>query len=362
MTSKERLTSALFGLETDRVAWAPELNAYFVEVQLKRAGKDPKKLANSYVEANKLIGSDTLLGGSAYKTEYTGGIEVSEERTNGELTRTIITPVGKLRSRSRFHEEAGTFFMYEPFVKGKEDYARYQYYIEHWKVVPQHRELEETIRVLGEDGIVSLNAPASPLMHFIMDDMGVENALFQIFDYEKELSELMDVMHEKFKEIYRVVANAPGAVVVRPFEDTSTTLTSPGMFEKYCLPRLIDYARILHDSGKMFVPHLCGHLKDVLGLLARANIDGIEALTPPPTGNTYPRVARAALPDAVLIGGIDATEFSTLSGPRVLAKVEEVLESMRGDRKFILGNEEISVRANFEAVLGVSRMLRERVN
>ena len=41
-------------------------------------------------------------------------------------------------------------------------------------------------------------------------------------------------------------------------------------------------------------------------------------------------------------------------------KVESVLDSMREDRKFILGNEEISVRADFEAVLGVSRLLRER--
>jgi len=362
MTSRERILCAIRGEKTDRVAWAPELNARFIDYHLRAAGKEPATLENPYVEANKLIGSDTLLGVKAYRIEYGGGVEVSQEEIDDQLVRTISTPLGSLVSRSKRHEDASTFFMYEPFVKGKEDYRKYRYYIEHWEVVAQYEEVERTEALLGEDGLISLAAPATPLMHLIMEDMGVEPTLLQIFDYEKDLIELMEVMHEKFKEIYRIVAGSPKGLIVRPFEDSSTTLTSPEMFRRHCLPKLRDYAEILHQGGKLFTPHLCGHLKGLLHFLAEANIDGIEAITPPPTGDVYPREVRKVLPEAVLIGGIDATEFSTLPKNEMLRKIAAVLDSMRGDRRFILGNEEISIRANFETVKAVPELLKRRGN
>jgi uroporphyrinogen-III decarboxylase len=221
--------------------------------------------------------------------------------------------------------------------------------------------LEETEKILGEDGIISLTAPATPLMDLIMVYMHVENTLIQMLEHETEFDELCAVIHEFYKKVYKVVANAPTAIMVRPFEDTSMSLYSPATFMKHCFNQLKDYARIVHDGGKLFVPHMCGFLKQVLEYLPATDIDGIEAVTPPPTGNTPVTLARQKLgPDMILIGGLDPTEFSTRSVDDVKAIVSQVLDDMKGDGKFMLSCEEISVRANMESVLSVAGLVKEK--
>jgi hypothetical protein len=59
------------------------------------------------------------------------------------------------------------------------------------------------------------------------------------------------------------------------------------------------------------------------------------------------------------VGGIDATRFA-LSTPAEFEKtLRELLAAMKGDRRFILGDEEIQVSARWENILIVNRLLKE---
>ena len=56
-------------------------------------------------------------------------------------------------------------------------------------------------------------------------------------------------------ELYQIVAESPFEFAIG-VEDTSTTMISPRMFEKYVVPCLNDYAGILHSGNKIHGVHM----------------------------------------------------------------------------------------------------------
>jgi len=80
-------------------------------------------------------------------------------------------------------------------------------------------------------------------------------------------------------------------------------------------------------------------------------------MTPPPTGNCPPELARDYLPDAVLIGGMDPTRLVGALPGQVEEMVGDILERMAGDARFILGSEEIPVGAELESVRRIGQVL-----
>lgn len=354
MTSRERLEAALRGEPTDRCPWAPEINAALVEKLL--AGEPPAPLP--YAAACRKIGADTLLSVAPVRRRYRT-VEVRQER-EGPVTWTFYeTPYGTLRTRDEARPEAHTSYQTEHLLKGAEDFRAYRYLVEDVELTLDAEGVRQQMELLGDDGIISLDVPATPLLHLIMFDMRLPAVQYALADHEREFVELMDLMHERNKEYCRLAVQAPG-LMVRPFEDTSTTLISPAQYRRFCQPCLADYAAIVQAAGKQFVPHLCGLLKGVLPDLAATGLDGIEALTPPPTGDVPYELARQALgPDCLLIGGLDATQFARLGPAEARDMVRVVLQQARGDRRFVLGHEELSIRANLDSVFQVQEVIAE---
>jgi uroporphyrinogen-III decarboxylase len=187
--------------------------------------------------------------------------------------------------------------------------------------------------------------------------MDVQPTLMAMMDHTDQMVELMAVMHERNKEYYRLAVAGPG-LVFRPMEDTSAMLTGPRMYADYCLGHLNDYADIVHKAGKLFVPHMCGHLDPMLDVLAEVRLDGIEAITPPPLGNADLARMRAKLGDIWLWGGVDPSRYAA-GREEIVAHVSHTLDVMRGDRKFILNHEEIPKAAKMENVLAVAELVAQ---
>lgn len=367
MTSRERLTAAVEGRPTDRRAWAPELNDAFIARIMRQAGLDPNADDNTYRTGNQLVGGDALQKVIPYEpdmmwehrdtADHLPHVRV-ERRTEGDhVIRRYILRRGELSTVERTIPEAHTTYRIEHAIKSPDDFPVYRELIEGFQFQLRPDILDRHERTLGDGGMATLTGPETPLMGFIMYHCGIERTLYLLMDHEAEMAALMQVVHERNCEVYRLLCQLPGRVV-RPFEDTSSSLTSPWMFEKYCGPHLNDYADICHAAGKLLIVHMCGLVREMLPLIAQTRIDGIEALTPPPTGNCPPEVARAALPEAVLIGGMDATRLVGASPGRVEDLVGPVLERMAGDAKFILGSEEIPVGAELESVRRIGEMIR----
>ncbi|MBQ1276545.1 MAG: (d)CMP kinase, partial [Flavobacteriales bacterium] len=124
-------------------------------------------------------------------------------------------------------------------------------------------------------------------------------------DEPEVVEECLAVMQARDEETVRISVNtaADGFIF---WEDSSTTNISPAMFAKYTKPEIDRWGELVHGAGKLLVHHACGHLKDLLPLMARSNIDAIESISPPPTGNVTLQEAAAILPEHIaLIGGLE---------------------------------------------------------
>ena len=354
MTSKERIGAVLAGQTPDRVPWLPELNDGFIRKVIQQRGPAPEGV-DDQTFVNQIIGADQLARLKAVREQWRH-VEVTEDAE--ALTTTYVTPKGKLVHRRQPNETAQTHYTVEHLVAGPESFEAYKALIEDAEYTPDYEQAQAVIDRVGQTGLATIDAPATPLMHLIMWDMGIEPTLMALFDYPDEMAELMDVMHERNKEYYRIAAGGPGQVV-RPMEDTSSKLTSPAMYAEHAVAHLKDYADICHEHGKVFIVHMCGHLGDMLDVIARVPFDGIEAITPPPTGDADLSEIRRRLGDIFLLGGVDPTTYATLEADALRARVADLLESMKGDRRLILGHEEIPVTAKLDNVLAIGELIEQ---
>ncbi len=344
----------------NRIPWSPELNQFFIERQLKERGIDPAKVTNSYVYMNNFIGADAICASGFFRKTYSPDILIRQEKDGNEIRDIIETPRGILIKKSRWDEDACTAFQVEPMLKNANDFRIYEYVVKNTKVETDYESLLELLATVGDEGIVTLSSPPTPFMDLLMNVQGPETAIYNLYDYSSEINKVMEAMMDLDRNIYHLAAGAPSLEIVRPYEDTSTMLTSPETFRKYCKPALREFADILHAEGKKFVPHMCGHLLDILKDLAEIGLDGVEAVTPPPLGNTTAMQMRKVTgKNFLVIGGIDPTRFSCYTLNQVSNMIREVLNEMRGDCKFILSCEEISVMAPMENVMIVSRIIQE---
>lgn len=354
MTPKQRIDALLTGQTPDRVPWLPELNDGFIRKVVRQRGPAPEGV-DDQTFANQVIGADQLARLKAVRQRWRH-VEVVEDAE--ALTTTYVTPKGKLVHRRQPNETAQTQYTVGHLIAGPESFEPYKALIEDPEYTPDYDQAQAVIDRVGETGLATIDAPATPLMHLIMWDMGIEPTLMALFDYPDQMAELMDLMHERNKEYYRIAAAGPGQVV-RPMEDTSSMLTSPTMYAEYAIDHLKDYADICHEHGKAFIVHMCGHLRDMLDVIARVPLDGIEAITPPPTGNADLPEIRRRLGDIFLLGGVDPTTYATLEADQLRVCVAALLEQMKGDRRLILGHEEIPVTAKLDNVLAVSKLIEQ---
>jgi len=354
MTSKQRIDAVLTGQRPDRVPWLPELNDGFIRKVIRQRGPAPEGV-DDQTFVNQVIGADQLARLKAVREQWRH-VEVVEDAEAPNTT--YVTPKGQLVHRRQPDETAQTQYTVGHLIAGPESFEPYKALIEDPEYIPDYDQAQAVIDRVGETGLATIDAPATPLMHLIMWDMGIEPTLMALFDYPDQMADMMDLMHERNKEYYRIAAAGPGRVV-RLMEDTSSKLTSPAMYAEHAVDHLKDYADICHEHGKVFIVHMCGHLGDMLDVIARVPLDGIEAITPPPTGDADLSEIRRRLGDIFLLGGVDPTTYATLEAGELRARVADLLERMKGDRRLILGHEEIPVTAKLDNVLAIGELIEQ---
>lgn len=160
---------------------------------------------------------------------------------------------------------------------------------------------------------------------------------YLVYDEPEVVEECLSVMRKRDMETLKYTLNTPAEAVLF-FEDSSTTNISPAFFNRYMAPQVKVWAEKVHQSGKYLIHHACRHIKDLLSSMAQCNVDVIESISPPATGNIELADARKLLPDTVgLIGGIEPTFFERCAIHELDAYVERLLHDMAGSR-FILAN------------------------
>jgi hypothetical protein len=353
MTPRERALAVIHGTgKPDRLPWLPELNDGFIRNVVEAEGPAPAGV-DGQTFTNQQIGADQLDRAKAVKETFRR-VEIEVRKDEGITI--WHTPKGDLVEQAISDPIARTSYRHRHRLDGEKAFEAYHALLDDLTYEADYERANKVFAKVGETGLPTVDAPATPLQHILMWDLSVENALMAMYDRTDEMVELMRHMHQKNLEYYRIACKGPGEVV-RPMEDTSSMLTGPAMYAEHCAGYLSEYGRVVHEHGKKFIVHMCGHLKDMLPIIKDIELDGIEAATPGPTGDAEPDEMRRVLGDVIIMGGVDPTRYAIQGSADMVRTLRERLERIKGDRHFILGSEEIPVSAKLDTVKAVGEMV-----
>ena len=382
MTSRERILNVLNRKTPDRIPWAPLIDGYYLssvkqkinqvdairdfggDVFARHIPTFKQTTANKSLAATRL-GSSEDDNGSTNNISYTAGskgdIEVSITEIDGNITEITKTPLGTLQSKF-VRNEISPFipFPTEHKIKTIEDLKIFRYVVENLEYEPTYNLFEKEEIYIGSDGLATTTSPSAPFHSLMEIEFGIENFYYMINDYQTELEELMDVMHERNKEIYKIIAASPAKVVI-DYENTSTTTQSPAIYEKYVERQINDYVDILHKSDKILLIHMCGKLKGLEKQIARGGMDGIVDIAPQPTGDVSLGEARRMWgSDKIVMGGIDATAFKGLTPDGMSEYVKDILKDLGSGEGVLLGSADATPQGtSIENLRAVTEVVRE---
>ncbi len=356
MTSKSRILSAVCGKPTDRVPWSPFLAYYWQYIPKEEQQKGEIR----YMQE---MGADPLLRGScALSNSERKNVEISSRREGNKQYHSFITKVGTITEVSTYSAHADTWFLTGHPVSTEEDFKVLQYIHENTVITDNTALFDKAYKEIGEDAVSSPNIGVHRKTSFqslVEHWCGTEALTYALYDFPETVEECLAVMQAKDRETVKNACNS-SAEILNFFEDSSTTNISPAMFEKYTLPQINEWADMLHSAGKLLMHHACGHLKDLMPLIATSKIDILESISPPPTGNIEIADALKILPERIaVIGGIEPTFFENCTLDELENCVNGLLNTARG-RRFVLANSDsCPPKVTYDKFLLVSDIVRK---
>ncbi|MBS6195909.1 MAG: hypothetical protein KH828_10055 [Clostridiales bacterium] len=330
MTNRERLYNSFHKKEVDHIAWSPLIDEYFISSLPKQ------NFQMDILEAMRYIGNDIMERHVAGPDIIYNKVNIrTEKSSDGQKIRTWFeTSVGNIYEERK--NSGNTSFITESLIKTVEDVKVFEYIAENMDYRENIFKFAERDRMIGDDGMAIPSGMLTPIQQLLQHLAGVESTVFLMYDYPNELEELFEVMHESNLKHYKILAEYPTEVVFA-YEDTSSTVMSRDMFLRYSAPAIDKYAKLLHDSGKLFITHMCGCLNAFKDDIKNGLQDGIDSLCPPDTGDLYVWEARKAWGDnKIIIGGIDPPKLFQMSADESAKEAAMILEQMRGETGFIL--------------------------
>jgi uroporphyrinogen-III decarboxylase len=369
MTPRERLLAALRRQDVDRIPWSPFL-AYWWEQQ------PPEMQQRGQLWFYRSIGADALLRGFTApfrcgdvfgRKHYPSfdisipGVTTRTETVDHQTNIYLETRVGSLCTTLTYSEDANSWFITGFPIKRREDYKIFSHIVENMTFDENYAAIWDEIKQLGEDGLTLPQISpflCSPFQTLLDNFAGPQQLYLDMADFLDEVESLLAVMSEKALIAVKIAAEAPAEAYIS-WETSSTQYISPKYFEQYILPEVNRWGEILHAAGKMLIHHACGHIRAILPQMATENVDAIESVTPPPTGNVEIWDVQKALgKDKCIIGGIEPIQFLDLSLDEFRNYVEDTLSRMN-PRGFIFGNSDscppgVSVE-KFKAVTEIIR-------
>jgi hypothetical protein len=208
------------------------------------------------------------------------------------------TPVGEIHATW----ESGWNKKY--FLETPQDYRVMTYIAEHTDFMPCYRAYETQAAALPPWGIAIPELWRTPLQQILVDYAGLENLCWHLSEYEAEVRRLYAALLRNFRRIVEIVAQGPGRYLSNLENFTADTL-GPRRYEEFLLPVYEEFFPMLHAAGKLIGCHYDGRLASCRKQIARAPIDLVESLTPPPEGDLTLTEARAAWPDRMFWSNIN---------------------------------------------------------
>lgn len=232
----------------------------------------------------------------------TTNVDVIEKAAtvNGQPGRHQIlrTPVGEITATwaDEWHQKY--------FLETADDYRVMTYIVKNTTYRPAYESFTAQKAALPAHMIAVPRMGRTPLQTILVDYAGLGNFALQLFEFDAEVRELYDALLVNFRQLAKIVAGGPGRYI-NVIENFTVEAIGPSRYQEFLLPVYEETFPWFHQAGKVVGCHYDGNLTAVKDMVARAPLDIIESLTPPPEGDMTLAEARAAFPDKLFWSNVN---------------------------------------------------------
>jgi uroporphyrinogen decarboxylase len=369
MTSKERMVAAMRNEQPDMVPVAPDISNM---IPCRLTGKpfwdiyynqDPP-LWRAYIEAVKYFGMDGwfIYGAPdpSDKPRATREAKLIEKRPDRWVARfTWHTPEGDLEEVFQYRI-ADSECVTERIVKDIErDWPKLKY-IYHPDNIGGMATFEQMKREAGDTCAVGGSVDYPMLPYGIME--GELMAATTLYYERPDLAEDYRRMFHTWQmaRLERQLEAKPDFMLLGG--SGSITLQSPDIFDRYCLPSIIEMTRLCKQAGVPSMLHSCGKERHVVERCAeRTDLDCINPLEEPPMGDcTLSDIKHDFGHRLALMGNLNTTTLMLTGTPEeVAAASRKAIDDAAAGGGFILSTGDQCGRdtpdANMRAMVRVAR-------
>ena len=284
MTMRDRMLAVVRGEEHDRVP--------FVQYSGNGAPDD---------EAWAVLGRDNmgiLRWQQIHWWEHPNCRIVSEEvffDGRRGVRRTMHTPAGDLTEERIYQPTYQVEGYRQHFVKEPGDYQVLLAYLRDAVLHDCLDDIDRWNAELGNDGFCHASVERTPYQQLWIQWVSLLDFGLHLVDAPDILQEVISVMIENQREVFRLVPRARTPYIVIP-----DNLTAPAIgeryFRRYCLPLYQELVGIAGECGIPVYAHLDGDLRPLWKAIGESGIRGIDSFSPPPDNDTSPAEAAAMWP------------------------------------------------------------------
>lgn len=269
---------------------------------------------------------------------------------------TIETPVGNQYARYRVSPNN---WYHEPSkwpVSTPEEMKVAAWRERHRQWAWDQKAYDEEVRQWQGLGAVNFCITRTNVAKLYLEVMGVENAIFALMDWPKEIAEYFEALEQTQDRLIDVL-NASPIMRVNFGDNLHSSTTSPDIFKEHILPVYQRRSEKLHQAGKFVFAHWDGNCRGLLDFARETGLDGIEAITPQPQGDVTLEETKAALGDMFLVDGIPAIFFDhTYSEQTLIDCAKRVIDLFAPN--LILGiSDEMSAMGDIERIRLVGQVV-----
>lgn len=328
--------------------WIPIIGACDAYNQPNREGMDPE-LAEALGEVqgcdegaitfSRYLDLDLFSTCRAPISGKRPNITTESHREGRDTTITWHTPCGDLEEVTRKPDHRGAPYRIKRLLEKPSDIPALAsaFEDETFELQPERvADLQRRRELVGDNGLVALPMPGTPLGMLIRFHAGPENTSLLHADAPDALQDLVQVMAENHLRQFRLATECEADVLLG-MDDTSTTTQSPGMFEKYCVDYTNTVAEMTHQSDKYYLHHSCGLIRNLLDLYRQTSMDGVHGFCPPPLGDATIRQGREKLGDQILFAGLIQMFTPAATEDWIRSSVREMFEEAAPGNNIIFG-------------------------
>lgn len=379
--SGERITAVWNRQKPDRTPWSPMLGDSYLRSQphywdrlhqeqrrsLQSKYKYPSivSLPDELDFLDQLVEEMTRDVGGDYITRVQTGEALDRlveiETLPGEEVETTYvfhTPWGDLTEIVSGNDSAETVYRVKFAISDRDQYEVMRRIVEERCYQACYERYGERQRKLLGKGAVTVSGPDQPLVS-LFRVREPQDLIFDLTDEPERMTDLLDLLHQRALEGYRLIAAGPGLAVEAGMAFMTTQLISPRLFEHFVLPYLAEYVEVLHRGGKILICHMCGHIRHLLPMMREAGIDGVDSLSSPPMGDTELETYWQILGgQAILQAGLDVNILQQGSTEKVRLHVRDVLNRSQGRHLILRSADEVPPGTPAENLMAVAEEVK----